>query len=72
MNREPQRTVRQKRANELDLALFRVIIRASGYGCKDQTRSEDDRNDWERIARELRRVRPMIRSLMHPDDCAKT
>jgi hypothetical protein len=70
--RSAPRSVTQTRANELDLALFRILCRAAGYACEDQTRSEGDRDDWARIERELRRVRPMVRSLMHPEDRAAT
>jgi hypothetical protein len=72
MQREPKRSVKQKRANELDLALFRVLSRAAGYACKDQTHSHSDRNEWARIEDGLRSVRPKVRAMMHPDDRAET
>mgnify|MGYP001598573316 CR=1 FL=1 len=68
----PYRTRNHERANEFDLKLFRLIIRASGHACKDETRSSYDRDKWSRIERELRRIRPLVRELMHETDIANT
>lgn len=65
-------TKNQTRANDFDLDLFRLTRRASDFACKDQTHSQAQRNEWAHIERDLRRIRPLVRAIMHPTDRANT
>lgn len=67
-----QRTKQQQRANDFDRELFGLAGRANGFGCKDQTHREADREPWWQIERELLRIRPLIRALMHDTDRQNT
>ena len=63
------RTKLQRRADDFDRDLFRLCTRAAGFACKDQTYTESDRTEWQRLADQIMyRTRPLVRAMMHPDD----
>jgi hypothetical protein len=54
------RSANEKEADRFDLTLFRLIRHAEDQSKRDKK--------WGEIAGKLRGVRPLVRTMMHPDD----
>lgn len=65
-----ERTALEKRANDFDLELFRLMARARGYS--DESSSRLDADVWNDVANLLSRARIHARSMMSKEDQALT
>lgn len=60
----------QRLANEMDLKLFNLMTQADRLA--DDSRIQDEADEWAEVGRLLSSARNKVRRLMHPADVEKT
>ena len=66
-----RRTKVQEIANQMDLNIYRILLRAEEMGERDRGRSKAA-NAFQMVAHQMRMARSLVRDLMHDADRKET